>query len=760
MAVFIATGCSGGSPTALDAGGESIPQISAVDSSPGDGLSRMLWGYYDVSIDIETGNVEVVPIREASFHLNAISFLEPPALSGLSIDNSTLEINLNDNYVAVDVILNHPFPGLDQYTGFDVRGILIAPGGNFPFDDQSLIFPPDDGVQLVNADGMTRWWNPLEFQGGGIFGFKAGLLGKPGGAGLFTSTINGYKLFADGLGPQSQIDTIPGNLRGAFLAGSSNRRNYQISFGNQKFLTFQYAIDASWAAPFTFQDPEVPEDFPLAANAVEGYAITVLETENTLWWLEGIGNGGSLKMDINVYTWRPMSVTKVAVELDKVTDQIVEALVVPGSGPTEGGAAFSTYQVEIEPTTLAQTGKLDCLIRVETAEYYDQKGMNLFYGPPAAQITSYLHKKVDISFVPPLIWEVENVATLPEDPFTDTADISVIGSGPEAGVYFMGDEYEMKCYPLNYSGPPECKTKLSGTFGFSVQDIYGPPKTVGRFDLAQTGHFVITSASAAPSPTPYGGLKRDYVSFYTNDWTCNGQIPAQVALPDILQGYFQVIDIAANWSASSNTAKVYWIQVDDPAEDTPPNEEITVILGVYQHEWSGNPFTGDIDYISGSTVPKGSGPGLVDITTVSRFAVDSDPVEVFGSTDLITWYLESSPPALECFSVVSQDSSGDFNESLTTVTNFLGTPRDIAVMPTHTGGYSLYNWVIVLEEGAGGTWMIESFDQHGNQHVVYDQGVGYPANFDVDPYSFTLHVWCRDPINDEMTATVLNLTLG
>src|SRR4030042_6497479 len=98
------------------------------------------------------------------------------------------------------------------------------------------------------------------------------------------------------------------------------------------------------------------------------------------------------------------------------------------------------------------------------------------------------------------------------------------------------------------------------------------------------------------------------------------------------------------------------------------------MLGVYQYEVSGNPFSGDIKYISGSLVPAGDGLGLVDLDSLDRLAVDGDPGGVTGSTDLVVWLLETDPAMLECFSVVSTDESGDLNQYLTTIGSFYATP--------------------------------------------------------------------------------------
>ena len=63
--------------------------------------------------------------------------------------------------------------------------------GDSKLYDDSEVFAKYGEPRLMNPDGLSRWWNPVEFLGGGLFGYKSGLLGTPGGAGVFSSTLNG-----------------------------------------------------------------------------------------------------------------------------------------------------------------------------------------------------------------------------------------------------------------------------------------------------------------------------------------------------------------------------------------------------------------------------------------------------------------------------------------------------------------------------------------------------------------------------------------
>jgi hypothetical protein len=692
-------GCGRHGASAPSAPDPTQPGMTAVAQTDDASSERLLWGLWDVAIEKNTGRVEVVPIRESEFHLNALRFLEPPAFKNLTVQ--VVSVDPPSGYVEVDVLLTHPFPGMSQYTGFDVRGIILLPGSNMPFADQSLILPGDGEPRLQNPDGWTRWWNPKEFLGVGLFGFQPGLFGQEGGAGVFTSTLNAYRYFADGLGTTGSAIWAPGSGRGSFKAGSTNRRRYQIDFGTNphNWLRFQYAVDACWVLPKTLNNPKVPDDFPLEANSPEGYAVTVTETENTLWWLDGIGRGGQLSLLINVYNWRLQDEPRVMIDAPEIISHTVEAQRIPGSGGDPVYAAYSTYSADIVPDILSSTGKMDYLITVETDEQYSQGGLTLFFGPLDAKVSGYYPMTTDVSFTPPVIWETVTTAELAGQPSTTECDLTVVGGGPYQGVYFFGQDYHLCRYPLDYAAGPDCVSALEGTFGYTQQDLYGDPEDFGRLDMCVFGKLVCSTTSAEDSPTFIGGLKRDIVFFFNELFSLSGQPPVQALAPNPVKGHFRVVDMTANWATTKEKSKIYWIQVMDPDAPPPiePDPWITVIAGAWHDPFTGIPWE-SVDSISAALVPCGDGDGEVDCDSVQRLGVDGDPEGVFGSTDLIFWFLETADPAIECFSIASTEPSGELNVPLHTQHDFWGTPIDIEVLPAHKGGYGVYNWVVALEE--------------------------------------------------------------
>ncbi len=83
--------------------------------------SHECWGLWQFTADMENQALDFVQLRQGTMHLNALPFLEPPALVYLSLES----LEFNGNIIEADIGLRHPFLGLDEFTGFDVCGIFI-----------------------------------------------------------------------------------------------------------------------------------------------------------------------------------------------------------------------------------------------------------------------------------------------------------------------------------------------------------------------------------------------------------------------------------------------------------------------------------------------------------------------------------------------------------------------------------------------------------------------------------------------------------
>ena len=247
-------------------------------------------GLWEVTVTEETGTIEAVEMRSSDLIINVLGFLEPPPLSGMQIDFSTLDIDSVNKAVHVDVILKHPIDN-PVFTGFDVRGVVFGP-------------------EVTNADGLTVIPSP-EFFKDVPFGYQDGLLGTSDSLADY-SGLAGYKYFCNGLGQDDDLTAFmssPANLanRGMFANGATLRRHYDLSWADTTppitLLIFNYAIYANYNWPMG-EPPITIDDFEMTTtNSAEAFCSKVTETHNSLWYAGGSG-GGSIGLDVEVWDWQ------------------------------------------------------------------------------------------------------------------------------------------------------------------------------------------------------------------------------------------------------------------------------------------------------------------------------------------------------------------------------------------------------------------------------------------------------------------------
>jgi hypothetical protein len=465
LLIFIAA-CSGGSNpvTGNNAGsnnGLTSAQSVAVDSH------RVLWGYYNCVIDVETKTVEAVPARGVMMHVNAVEWMQPP---GGSTSNLQITIVDGSNWLTqgrfdLDVGLKHPFAGLDQFTGFDVMGVFITDGHKSLASQVGVTY--NDGgtldATMLNPDGYTRWWNQEEFDDPTIkiFSYIPGALGYQA-AGL-NARINPYKYFTDSLTALADEGTWLGthaSQRGMFGAGELNVRRYQLKWpmvGGNPQLRFDYAVVASWEAPTPNPPTVIPGDFPYSANALEPVALSVADNSNLFYTTAQAGGGISL--DLEVYDWAELKPGQIIP--DTISRIVVESIspnldVAPPLGyfeqnssswnVTAGAVNSSVWHVDIPSLTPTASGPTPVLVILETDYNYDN---GFGTGFPSGKLSSYFQHTLDVSpFNPGLPaaptcttpdpeWDTRNVLDLEEytstlddingDPFN--VDWSVVPSG-------------------------------------------------------------------------------------------------------------------------------------------------------------------------------------------------------------------------------------------------------------------------------------------------------------------------------------------
>ncbi len=442
-------GCSG-------AGGSDVPftpSLSGESDTVGMSSSQQLWGFWDVALDQATGEFTVVSLRSGMFQANVTMFLQPPAsaINLLSIQIDPGQSNLAEGHVVCDVTTRHPFPGLAQYRGFDVRGIVMGDGSITGEAGDGELRAGLDDMRLLNADGYCRWWNPTEFTTyKTIFGYTQGKLAPPQ---LATATVNAYKYFADGLEAQDALSELDLGNRGSFSpAQGANTRRYDLQFpvsGGSPVFKFNYAITASYLDPETDEDPSYPiESFSWLANAPEAFRIAIADAGSTAYYVGPSELGGNIKVEIEVFDWGFATTSIVTDEIAAIT--LESPTLFPGQvavdlgGAAPGSTAYSfVFPVTIQDVTPAGVENQEILVRVLSTE------PNI-YAPDIPGITGFAYPDAPLTAY--CLWEA------------DVSDTSPALNPPEVGVIDGPDsvlEGDSALYTLSYATDPEDGTDLT-----------------------------------------------------------------------------------------------------------------------------------------------------------------------------------------------------------------------------------------------------------------------------------------------------------
>jgi hypothetical protein len=358
-------------------------------ANPGVSGGRALWGLWQGVIDPAAETVEFIPLRTSESHLNALPFLEPPALAFITLET----LQFNGNIIEADIGIRHPFLGLTEFTGFDVCGVFITNGSITGFGNPALRMAGAGDTRLLNPDGYSRWWNPAEFpvNTGTMYSYNDGLLGTPHASANYDCTLNGYKYFADELGPNDPVSDATPSRRGIFSAGQKNVRHYTIELGNDG-LVFNYAVDTSWEMPIGPAPWSAPDDFGPGANRPEAWNVVVNITKNSLW-NDGTECGGTLELLIDVYDHFNSELNTISIE-SPANFPFVES-----TSPVGGGDGYSSYEISTFDATPAQDS-IDVLISVVSEEGY---GGYI----PGENVTAYFTLNVPVGEIPECLELVE-----------------------------------------------------------------------------------------------------------------------------------------------------------------------------------------------------------------------------------------------------------------------------------------------------------------------------------------------------------------
>jgi len=341
-----------------------------------------LWGLYNISLDPATGEVEVVPLRSEELELNVLKFLEEP---GPGVNLKVSGLKLTPPKAECNVGLRHPFAGMSIYTGFSVRGIVLTNGSWTGFSNTDIVMSGTDELRLENADGYTRWMNPFEFPyDGTILNYWPGKLGDPNGD-SYKSTLNPYKLFADGLSNSPDNMDLNESRKSWFSAGSINWRKYQMDFGSQEFFVFQYAVVASWQMPSKIP-PMGPDDFPPGTVAGEPWRVETVELANDLYYDKNTGEqGGELALQVLVRDFENADQDKVFIEAPGVFPREEMSLVNQSGG-------HLTFEMTVADIDLTSADTFDVLVAAVATdgEGYDGR-------LPGEELATYMLHEVKVS---------------------------------------------------------------------------------------------------------------------------------------------------------------------------------------------------------------------------------------------------------------------------------------------------------------------------------------------------------------------------
>ncbi len=222
-----------------------------------------LWGEFTLYFSGDHSRVEIAPKRLGRLHLNSTKFLEDYCKDCLEVTNI---VNNGDGTIDLAVRITHPFPGHPEYTGFDVKGIIMFNASvelkwdseaTFPFYDPIRVSWREKGdPEVLNPDGYSPRWSPWWDSGSSmpIFNYWPGKFSK----GTPTANVNAF------------LNFYTDEDRHMFQCNGQVERTYHISLPGGA-VTAGYAIEACWEPATVTPVTNPVDDFPFSANQREPY---------------------------------------------------------------------------------------------------------------------------------------------------------------------------------------------------------------------------------------------------------------------------------------------------------------------------------------------------------------------------------------------------------------------------------------------------------------------------------------------------------
>jgi len=245
------------------------PGVGTFSASSGPAQdNHILWGSWKWFIPETHDRIDVVPVRMGNAHMNVLKLLEVECPTCLEITNIH---NNGDSTLNVTVRIKHPRPTEAQYTGFDVKGILIF---NASYELPSNYFMPQypepmriswkelGDPEVLNPDGYTIRWS-LSYDSGSTLPLLNYWKGKYASEQEPNGNLNAY------------LNFYKTQERHMFSVSGIVERTYHIYLPPGP-LVAGYSVEACWAPPDVMPVTNPLDDFPKSANMDEPYVYKVV----------------------------------------------------------------------------------------------------------------------------------------------------------------------------------------------------------------------------------------------------------------------------------------------------------------------------------------------------------------------------------------------------------------------------------------------------------------------------------------------------
>ena len=658
--------CSGGDNTVLPTPQPAM-SLSTIDGSTAKGTNN-LWGYYDLSFDLENKSVDIVKFRTANYTANVDVLLEAPELQAELTNIEELE-----NSVEVDmyVTVTHPY-NLPGFNGYDVRGILIGNGSASLHSNPELTYAvPGTDMFVENSDGYTRWFNTKEFTAKGLFGSNPNSISTPGFEG--SATLNPFRYFGEGLDEVAysfEYLRETGDSTGIFLAGTTNSRLYHISFPKPvSGFTYGFALAADW-------NGVKPEKHP--AHLIESPAISTSINMDVTFDPEIGLTSGYLTADIELFTWGELP-SDIVLNVDFAGSY---SLLANGQlNPIIIDDHIASYEFT------QQFSDIDLLPTDEvwiSAEYagHDYTNVNGIENAAGTDVLTAFDRA-------PIVYQKDPEVTtyqIPE-PGTvgDPAAICVVEDNTYgmAGVYFVAQNFEVWRAPLDQSSPAEFYTAVYGIGNYSHTDIFGQPEDINRLLVNPNGAMMLTTSFDG---TFGDGIRCNETVFWyaPNNGACQGYFSL-----DPMIGEITPIDLVANPAADGSLYAFYTVQSDNQMDEL----DLEVPMLTVSYPYLANCISFDYNIAPLDESPAGNIDGEVSARDLTSVNIDFNSVYTPDGYDMMVYFAENSDTSMDIEKFAySSEAFGSFWSFVATDHFFELGPGIIAAAAK---GDCLWSWITV-----------------------------------------------------------------